>query len=97
MLAIIPGLSLFGPGQFIVTSGPGSALAEAGEDADPYLRRHLSGDWGDLGAADQQENAYSLDHNLRLFSAYTLGDGTKIWIITEADRSATTVLLPDER
>ena len=95
MLAI-PGISLFDPGQFVITPGAEAALAEASEDANPYLRRHLSGDWGDLCVEDQQESAYSLDHNLRLFSAYILGNGRKTWIITEADRSATTVLLPDE-
>jgi hypothetical protein len=61
-----------------------------------YLSRHLVGDWGDVDGEDQQENEYSLQHGFRLLSAYTLPDGTRIWIITEADRNATTFLLPEE-
>jgi hypothetical protein len=61
------------------------------------LRRHARGDWGDLCQQDKEENNSSLDKNLRLFSSYVDPDtGEKIWIITEADRSATTVLLPTE-
>jgi hypothetical protein len=60
------------------------------------LRRHWRGDWGDVDAEDKAENDYSLMHDLRLLSAYTLADGTRIWIITEADRSVTTILLPSE-
>jgi hypothetical protein len=60
------------------------------------LARHQSGDWGDLDAEDIQENEYSLGLRLRLLSAYHTHTGVKFWIITEADRSATTVLLPSE-
>ena len=60
------------------------------------LARHLSGDWGEVCAEDAKENEFSLQHGFRLLSAYRLSDGTKIWIITEADRSATTFLLPEE-
>ena len=55
-----------------------------------------SGDWGDVCEEDRKENEFSLENHLRLFSVYHLGDGTKIWIITEADRSVTTILLPSE-
>jgi hypothetical protein len=61
-----------------------------------YLVRHIAGDWGDVDAHDRRENELSLVHGFRLLSAYTLNSGTKIWIITEADRSVTTVLLPKE-
>jgi len=61
-----------------------------------YLVRHTAGDWGDVDEHDRRENELSLIHGLRLLSAYILNSGTKIWIITEADRSVTTVLLPDE-
>ena len=61
-----------------------------------YLVRHIAGDWGDVGEHDRRENELSLVRGFRLLSAYTLNSGTKIWIITEADRSATTVLLPEE-
>jgi len=60
------------------------------------LRRHEQGDWGDLSAEDVKENEYALGKQLRLFSAYEHNSLPKIWIITEADRSATTVLFPDE-
>ena len=58
------------------------------------LVRHIAGDWGDLDPEDIKENEFSLTNGFRLFSAYS-GD-PKIWIITEADRSATTILFPDE-
>ncbi len=58
--------------------------------------RHAAGDWGDVDEHDRRENEQSLDHGFRLFSVYHAADGTKFWIITEADRSATTVLLPED-
>ncbi len=60
------------------------------------IGRHLRGDWGDLDDHDKRENDFSLTHRLRLLSAYHDRSGIKFWIITEADRSATTVLLPDD-
>lgn len=59
------------------------------------IGRHVGGDWGDLDAADVAANVQALQHDLRLFSSYKIGDG-KVWVITEADRSVTTVLLPDD-
>ena len=60
------------------------------------LQRHEQGDWGDLSAEDKRENEFSLKKGFRLLSAYENGSQPKIWIITEADRSVTTVLFPDE-
>jgi len=60
------------------------------------LQRHASGDWGELCEEDVAENELSLEEGFRILSAYTDGRGTKFWIITEADRSSTTVLLPDD-
>jgi hypothetical protein len=60
------------------------------------MRRHAAGDWGDLGAEDKRSNDAALKTGGRLLSAYHATDGTKFWIITEADRSVTTALLPDE-
>jgi len=60
------------------------------------LSRHIQGDWGDMDADDRTENERSLKEGLRLFSAYRTRGGMKFWIITEADRSVTTVLLPEE-
>ena len=65
------------------------------------LKRHATGDWGDIGLEDWQENELSLQHGFRIFSTYLYGngngkDGEVIWIITEADRSVTTILFPEE-
>jgi len=87
---------LFGPGQTVITPGALEALLETQHHPGEYLQRHLSGDWGDLCIEDQQENQLSLQQGLRLMSAYVISSTQKIWIITEADRSATTVLLPEE-
>ena len=84
----------FQPGNIVATPGALS-LAENGTNLLTYLKRHLNGDWGDLSEADQKENEFSLLHGYRLLSAYQTPHG-KLWIITEADRSATTFLLPAE-
>jgi len=60
------------------------------------LQRHLSGDWGDCEPKDAAANDLAVTEGTRLFSVYHSSSGTKFWIITEADRSATTVLLPDD-
>ena len=62
----------------------------------PYLRRHVWGDWGDVSVEDARANEAALREDARIFSAYGLATGERLWIITEADRSSTTVLLPDE-
>lgn len=66
------------------------------EDVLTAIRRHASGDWGDLCSKDREENEFSLARHLRLMSVYHDRAGKKFWIITEADRSATTVLMPDD-
>jgi len=60
------------------------------------LRRHATGDWGDLGEQDKRENEYSLGKYLRIFSSYNHQNDERVWIITEADRRSTTVLFPSE-
>jgi hypothetical protein len=84
----------FSLGQLVATPGALDVLAE--ESFWPYIRRHASGDWGDVCDEDKAENELSLKHGFRLLSAYTLPSGDRIWIITEADRSSTTILLPEE-
>lgn len=88
--------TLFPLGQLVATPGALDAMWRNGTSAWTYLSRHVSGDWGELDAEDIAENEWSVREGLRLLSAYTLPDGTRIWIITEADRSATTILLPEE-
>ena len=72
------------------------ALKESATGFLPYIGRHQNGDRGDISPEDAAENELSLKAGLRLLSAYTLPGGKRIWIITEADRSATTILLPEE-
>lgn len=72
------------------------ALLRAGQSPVQFLERHVRGDWGDLCAEDVAENEYAVAHGLRILSSYTTSAGDRIWLITEADRSATTFLLPDE-
>jgi hypothetical protein len=79
-----------------VFATPGVREAIPHDEVIRALARHLSGDWGDVNAEDKQENEYALGRRLRLLSAYHSRTGVKFWIITEADRSATTVLLPSE-
>ena len=85
---------LFSPGQIVATPGA-LKLAEQGINLLAYLSLHLSGTWGELDEEDRKENDFSVKNGYRILSAYKTRLG-KLWIITEADRSATTFLLPDE-
>jgi hypothetical protein len=82
--------------MIVATPGALEALQRSGETPASFLHRHVVGDWGDLDEADRAENELSAREGFRLLSAHHLRDGTKIWIITEADRSSTTILLPEE-
>jgi hypothetical protein len=86
----------FQPG--LIASTPGAVEAFERTEGNPFklLVRHLSGDWGDVSPADAKENEYSVSRRLRVWSVYKLSDGTVVWVITEADRSVTTFLLPGE-
>ena len=87
---------LFPLGVVVRTQGGVRALQEAGQGPQAFLGRHVRGDWGELDERDRQKNVFSVQHGFRILSAYTTSAGERIWIITEADRSATTILLPDE-
>ena len=82
-------------GGIVATPGALHLLSEAREDPLDYLTRHASGDWGDLDDEDRRENEQSLRYGWRLLSSYQVGERT-VWVITEADRSVTTILLPEE-
>ena len=82
-------------GRVVATPGALQLLEEAGEDPLRYLTRHASGDWGELDPHDRRENERSLKHGWRLLSSYPVG-GKTVWIITETDRSVTTILLPED-
>ena len=86
----------FALGQTFITPGAEEALQIAGQTAIEFLRRHMSCDWGELSDDDVRENEFSLEKGFRLLSNYQTGKGQQLWIITEADRSSTTVLLPSE-
>ena len=81
-------------GRIVAT--PGSLAVLQHGEGPRLLLRHQSGDWGQVDEHDQAENELSLRGGRRLLSAYTTQGGAKVWIITEADRSVTTILLPDE-
>lgn len=83
-------------GLVVATPGALRALEESAESPFDFLYRHASGDWGELDEEDRRENELSLREGFRLLSAYRLRSGEKLWIITEADRSVTTLLLPEE-
>lgn len=83
-------------GQTVATPGALEALQEAGQSASEFLRRHSRGDWGCVGKDDAQLNDLAVNDESRVFSAYMTKAEKKLWIITEADRSATTILTPDE-
>lgn len=87
-------LPKFELGRIMITRGAQEVLSH--QDVLTALGRHLTGDWGQVGSEDWQENELSLREGFRLLSAYTDRNGVKFWIITEADRSSTTVLLPSE-
>lgn len=87
---------LFELGQMVITPGAQKAVTDAGADLGELLARHVTGDWGDIPLEDKAANEQDLNQGGRLLSVYNLTDGGKIWIITEWDRSATTVLLPEE-
>lgn len=83
-------------GRTVATPGALAALEEAHESGAWYLHRHQCADWGDLSPDDWTANDAALREGSRVLSAYQLGTGEKLWIITEWNRSVTTLLLPDD-
>ena len=81
-------------GQLVATPNAQAHITPA--DIGIALLRHVTGDWGDLDAEDRQVNDEAVAHGARILSAYQAANGTRFWIITEADRSVTTVLLPED-
>lgn len=83
-------------GQTLATPGAIKAMEDAGQHPMDFLRRHVKGDWGDCDAGDKKANDQALKIGARLFSVYYTSKRVKLWVITESDRSATTILLPEE-
>ena len=95
----MPGL--FPLGRIVMTANLQGQLQEASPEVwehelQSLIARHASGDWGDLDEEDKQENHLSLQRGFRVFSAYITNSGIQVWIITEADRTVTTALLPQD-
>jgi hypothetical protein len=82
-------------GRVVATPGALKLLSEIGEDPFDFLARHETGDWGELCAFDRRQNQIALREGLRVLSSYSVGEKS-VWIITEADRSVTTILLPED-
>ena len=86
----------FSLGTVVGTPGALAACNEAKQEPREFINRHAAGDWGEIDEHDRRENEFGLEHRLRLMSVYTLTTGVRIWVISEADRSSTCLLLPDE-
>lgn len=87
---------LFSLGQVVATPGALRALEESGESPLAFLSRHERGDWGEVPAEDARANRRALKDGSRILSAYRTKLGERLWAITEADRSSTCLLLPEE-
>ncbi len=83
-------------GQIVATPGALEALNESKQSPMEFISRHRNGDWGDVDGEDWELNDVDLEIGNRILSAYKTKAGIKLWIITESDRSSTTILLPDE-
>jgi hypothetical protein len=96
LISTVPSVR-FSPGQIVVTAGVDALVRQGRLNPGVYLRRHLGGDWGDLDDSDRRLNDAALKSgDDRLFSSYQVRPDLKLWIITEWDRSVTTLLLPSE-
>ncbi len=87
---------LFPLGKVVATPGALDALEEAGQSPIEFLQRHQMGDWSEMVKEDRKENQKAVKRGLRVFSSYEMESGKKLWVITEWDRSVTTLLLPLE-
>lgn len=87
---------LFALGSVYSTPGALAACEASQTLPQEMFMRHLEGNWSEMDEADQAANREAIRYGSRVFSAYTLPTGVKIWVITEADRSSTTMLLPEE-
>jgi len=92
----LPTIPLFPAGQIVATPGALALLERTNKTPIEFLSHHLRGDWGDLCPEDKTENELSLKHGFRLMSSYRVTGNENLWVITEADRAITTLLLPSE-
>ena len=86
---------LFPLGHLVATAGVNAHLIDSGIDPTPFIHQHHCGIWGDVPPEDAQENDFSVLNGFRVLSSYLIAN-ERVWIITEADRSSTTLLFPSE-
>jgi hypothetical protein len=96
MFMFLVGEAKFPMGQIVATLGALSALAESGQLPAEFIERHAQGDWGELCAEDCEPNKRALKNGARLFSRYMTKKDDPLYVITESDRSVTTILVPEE-
>jgi hypothetical protein len=89
--------TMFPFGQIVMTPGAIEALEQVNVSAQSILQRHILGDWGDVTDSDKRANELAVEMGGTILSAYKLPRGIEVWVLTEPDRTATTVLLPNER
>lgn len=94
--AAVPAAPLFTLGRLVATPHALKVLEAHGVQPLSLLQRHVRGDWGELCSEDVQANQEALQDGFRLFSSYLLNADVKVWVITEADRSVTTLLMPED-
>ncbi len=83
-------------GRMVITVACKAHMDRLNADPLHFLSRHVNGDWGELGTDDKRANEEAIRHSMRIMSRYQLSDGENIYIITERDRSCTTIMLRDE-
>jgi len=93
---VIPNNPRFKLGHVVVTPGAAEVLEASDQSPWCFLIRHMAGDWGDVDAEDKKLNDEAVRDGSRILSAYTAANGVNLWVITEADRSSTAILLPEE-
>jgi hypothetical protein len=86
---------LFETGRIVATRGALNSLTVTGTNPLELVERHVSGDWGDVPPEDAKENEFSVKNGFRVMSSYRVGSD-RLWILTEADRSSSCLLLPSE-
>jgi hypothetical protein len=86
----------FGLGMVVATPGALEVLGHFEVSPSALVERHASGDWGEIPSEDARENELALERGFRVLSSYPLSGGFRVWVITERDRSLTTILLPAE-
>jgi hypothetical protein len=89
-------MALFTLGRIVATPGALECLGRSSQIPGDFLKRHLRGEWGDLDAHDAEENQTALREGGRILSSYKTRLGEVVWVITEADRSSTCILLPED-